>query len=118
MEIQPLTLNPIGIIRTAFADRVDAPRQPDHSGGGTPGKIILEPGSNFEQALEDLDGFEKIWLIYQFERNTNWKPKVLPPRAARTKRGAFAPTSPPRPHPTAPSPATLLSLDRRNSYCA
>ena len=54
------------------------------------GKIILEPGNNYEQALEDLDGFEKIWLIYQFDRNTNWKPKVLPPRGDRTKRGVFA----------------------------
>ncbi|MEP7234706.1 MAG: tRNA (N6-threonylcarbamoyladenosine(37)-N6)-methyltransferase TrmO [Ignavibacteriota bacterium] len=116
MELQPLTLQPIGIIRTPFTDRVDAPRQPDHAGGGSPGKIILVPGQNFEQALEDLDGFEKIWLIYQFDRNTNWKPKVLPPRADRTKRGVFATRSPHRPNPIGLSLVSLLEIDGRNIY--
>ena len=116
MELQPLILQPIGIIRTPFTDRVDAPRQPDHAGTGAPGKIILEPGKNFEQALDDLDGFEKIWLIYQFDRNTNWKPKVLPPRADRTKRGVFATRSPHRPNPLGLSLVTLLDIDGRNIF--
>jgi tRNA-Thr(GGU) m(6)t(6)A37 methyltransferase TsaA len=116
MDLQPLILQPIGIIRTPFTDRVDAPRQPDHAGGGSSGKIILEPGQNFEQALEDLDGFEKIWLIYQFDRNTNWKPKVLPPRGDRTKRGVFATRSPHRPNPIGLSLVTLLEVDGRNIY--
>jgi tRNA-Thr(GGU) m(6)t(6)A37 methyltransferase TsaA len=116
MDLQPLLLQPIGIIRTPFSDRVDAPRQPDHSGGGSSGKIILEPGRNFEQALEDLDGFEKIWLIYWFHRNTNWKPKVLPPRGDRTKRGVFATRSPHRPNPIGLSLVTLLEVSGRNIY--
>ncbi len=116
MDLQPLILQPIGIIRTPFTDRVDAPRQPDHVGGGSSGKIILEPGQNFEQALEDLDGFEKIWLIYQFDRNANWKPKVLPPRADRTKRGVFATRSPHRPNPIGLSLVTLLEIDGRNIF--
>ena len=116
MELQPLLLHPIGIIRTPFTDRVDAPRQPDHNGGGSSGKIILEPGHNFEQALEDLDGFEKIWLLYQFDRNTNWKPQVLPPRGDRIKRGVFATRSPHRPNPIGLSLVTLLEIDGRNIY--
>lgn len=116
MELQPLILHPIGIIRTPFSDRVDAPRQPDHAGGGASGKIILEPGNNYEQALEDLEGFEKIWLIYQFDRNQNWKPKVLPPRGDRTKRGVFATRSPHRPNPIGLSLVTLLEIDGRNIY--
>ena len=44
MELRSLILDPIGIIRTPFTDRVDAPRQPDHEGGGASGKIILEAG--------------------------------------------------------------------------
>jgi tRNA-Thr(GGU) m(6)t(6)A37 methyltransferase TsaA len=116
MDLQPLILHPIGIIRTPFMDRVDAPRQPDHKGDGSSGKIILEPGHNFEQALEDLGDFEKIWLIYQFDRNTNWKPKVLPPRADRTKRGVFATRSPHRPNPIGLSLVTLLEVSGRNIY--
>src|SRR5579872_4173801 len=116
MELQPLILYPIGTIRTPFTDRVDAPRQPDHTGGGASGKIILEPGKNFEQALEDLEGFEKIWLIYQFDRNINWKPKVLPPRADRIKRGVFATRSPHRPNPIGLSLVTLVEVEGRNIY--
>ncbi len=116
MELQPLLLHPIGIIRTPFADRVDAPRQPDHKGEGSSGKIILEPGHNFEQALEDLEGFEKIWLLYQFDRNTNWKPKVLPPRGDRIKRGVFATRSPHRPNPIGLSLVTVLEVNGRNIY--
>ena len=116
IELQPITLNPIGIIRTPYIDRCDAPRQPGAAAQSASGKIILSPGNNYEQALEDLDGFEKIWLIYQFHRNTNWKPKVLPPRGDRTKRGVFATRSPHRPNPIGLSLVTLLEVDGRNIY--
>jgi len=116
MELPALELHPIGIIRTPYTDRVDAPRQPGVFGEGATGKIILEEGQNFEQALEDLEGFEKIWLIYQFNRNSNWNPKVLPPRGDRTKRGVFATRSPHRPNPIGLSLVTLLEIDGRNIY--
>ena len=116
MELQPLTLEPIGIIRTPYIDRCDAPRQPGSAIISASGKIILSPGKNFEQALEDLDGFEKTWLIYQFHRNTNWKPKILPPRSDRTKRGVFATRSPHRPNPLGLSLVTLLDIDGRNIF--
>jgi len=69
---------------------------------------------NFEQALEDLVGFEKIWLIYWFHRNTTWKPKVLPPRSTGfKKRGVFATRSPHRPNPIGLSLVTLVSIEGR-----
>jgi tRNA-Thr(GGU) m(6)t(6)A37 methyltransferase TsaA len=116
MELQPLTIEPIGIIRTPYIDRCDAPRQPGGAEQSAAGKIILLPGKNYEQALEDLEGFEKIWLIYQFHRNTNWKPKILPPRSDRTKRGVFATRSPHRPNPLGLSLLTLIEIDGRNIF--
>jgi tRNA-Thr(GGU) m(6)t(6)A37 methyltransferase TsaA len=116
MEILPLTLEPIGIIRTPYIDRCDAPRQPGGASVSASGKIILLPGKNYEQALEDLEGFEKIWLIYQFHRNANWKPKILPPRSDRTKRGVFATRSPHRPNPLGLSLVTLLEIEGRNIF--
>jgi tRNA-Thr(GGU) m(6)t(6)A37 methyltransferase TsaA len=69
---------------------------------------------NFEQALEDLAGFEKIWLIYWFHRNRTWKPKVLPPRSKDfKKRGVFATRSPHRPNPIGLSLVTLVSIEGR-----
>jgi tRNA-Thr(GGU) m(6)t(6)A37 methyltransferase TsaA len=103
-----LTLNPIGYISTPFKTKADAPRQPN-SEVATEGIIELLPGNNFEQALEDLEGIEKIWLIYWFHRNPNWKPKVLVPRGPRRKRGVFATRSPHRPNPIGLSLVDLIS---------
>ncbi|HYM21008.1 MAG TPA: tRNA (N6-threonylcarbamoyladenosine(37)-N6)-methyltransferase TrmO [Candidatus Kapabacteria bacterium] len=107
-----LILHPIGVIRTPFIDKYAAPRQPGTDGESAVGKVVLEKGHNFEQALNDLNGFEKIWLIYQFDRNTNWKPKVLPPRSD-IKRGVFATRSPHRPNPLGLSVVTLLEIRGR-----
>jgi tRNA-Thr(GGU) m(6)t(6)A37 methyltransferase TsaA len=93
-----ITLEPIGYIATPFKSKAEAPHQPD-AAAGVEGIIRLIEGRNFEQALEDLEGMEKIWLIYWFNRNPNWKPKVLVPRGPRQKRGVFATRSPYRPNP-------------------
>ncbi|HET9135366.1 MAG TPA: tRNA (N6-threonylcarbamoyladenosine(37)-N6)-methyltransferase TrmO [Candidatus Kapabacteria bacterium] len=114
--MEGLLLEPIGIIRTPFKDKYAAPRQPFAEGIIAQGKIVLNSGHNFEQALADLDGFEKIWLIYQFDRNKNWKPKVLPPRGSSEKRGVFATRSPHRPNPLGLSLVTLLGIKGRSIY--
>jgi tRNA-Thr(GGU) m(6)t(6)A37 methyltransferase TsaA len=69
----------------------------------------LEPGYNFEQALEDLRGFERIWVIFRFHQNRTWKPKVYPPRGG-VKRGLFATRSPHRPNPIGLSSVELLDI--------
>ena len=65
---------------------------------------------NFEQALSDLDGFDRIWLIAHFDRVESWKPKILTPRD-RVKRGLFATRSPHRPNPISISVVELVSVD-------
>ncbi len=95
---QPLTVTPIGFVRTPFPDRASTPRQP-HASGGAEGTIELLPGLDFEHALEDLDGWDYIWVVFWFHLNTTWRPKVLPPRSARKRRGVFSTRSPHRPNP-------------------
>lgn len=104
-----LTLEPIGIIHTAFTNRYDAPRQPE---GQTPARIELFAGRNYEQALDGLQGFDYIWVLFWFDRNDRWRPKVLPPRG-RIKRGVFATRSPHRPNPIGLSLLQLRSVDGR-----
>lgn len=82
--------------------------------GGTSGLIVLEKSSNFEQALEDLSGFSKIWVIYWFHKNSHWKPKVMTPRGS--KRGVFATRSPHRPNPIGLSCVDLLKVDGRTIH--
>ena len=104
-----LTLSPIGVVRSPFTDRWRAPRQPGVDGPSAEGRIVLARGRGFEQALRDLDGIERIWVITWFHRNEGWKPMVLPPRGPRVKRGVFATRSPHRPNPLGLS---LLPLRR------
>jgi tRNA-Thr(GGU) m(6)t(6)A37 methyltransferase TsaA len=108
-----LTIEPIGYIATPYDDRYRAPRQPGASAVGAEGVITLVPGMNFEQALADLEGFERIWVIYWFDRNEGWRPKVLPPRGGRVRRGVFATRSPHRPNPLGLSLLRLLDVRGR-----
>jgi tRNA-Thr(GGU) m(6)t(6)A37 methyltransferase TsaA len=95
--LAPLSLVPIGVIRTPFRERVSAPRQTAlaHDVRGT---LVLDEGRNFEHALSDIEGWEYLWVLYWFHGNLGWRPKVLPPRSRR-RRGVFATRAPHRPNP-------------------
>lgn len=108
-----LTLRPIGVIRTPYVDRYDAPRQPGVAAEGREGVIELVGGMNLEQAVEDLAGFERIWVIAWFHRNVHWRTRVLPPRGGRAKRSVFATRSPHRPNPLGLSVLRLLEVRGR-----
>lgn len=103
-----LTLEPIGILHCAHATRIEAPRQPAAAGDRT-GIIELHPGRHFEHALDDIAGWERLWVIFWFHRNAGWRPKVLPPRSASGRKGVFATRAPHRPNPLGLS---VVRLDR------
>jgi tRNA-Thr(GGU) m(6)t(6)A37 methyltransferase TsaA len=107
--VDSITLTPIGTFHGGFTDKSDAPRQP-RSAEGVPGRIELTAGRGFEDALSDLLGWDYIWVIFVFDRNPGWRPKVLPPRSA-TKRGVFATRSPHRPNPIGLSAMRLEGID-------
>ncbi len=111
--MQPLTLHPIGIISTPYREKQHAPRQPGVDKETVIGTIELFPDKNFDQALEYLTGFERIWILSWFHKNPDWKPKVLPPRSGRTKRGVFATRSPHRPNPIGLSLCKLIDIKGR-----
>jgi tRNA-Thr(GGU) m(6)t(6)A37 methyltransferase TsaA len=87
---------------------VSAPRQPFAARDVT-GTIELFQGHGFDHALEDLQGFDRIWVLFWFHLNQGWRPKVLPPRSAGKRRGVFATRSPHRPNPIGLS---AVRLDR------
>jgi tRNA-Thr(GGU) m(6)t(6)A37 methyltransferase TsaA len=108
-----LQLAPIGHMRAPHANRVEAPRQPA-AARDSPGVIELVAGRNLEHAIEDLAGWERIWVIFWFDRNGGWRPKVLPPRSTSGRKGVFATRSPHRPNPLGLS---VLRLDRVEGLC-
>ena len=103
-----LTVTPIGHLRTSWETRVEAPRQPA-AAVDVPGVIELLPGMNLGHAIEDLAGWERIWVIFWFDRNQGWRPKVLPPRSSSGRKGVLATRSPHRPNPLGLS---VLRLER------
>lgn len=105
-----LTLEPIGVVRTGSSSKVEAARQP-RAAAGARGIIELFPGRNFEHALDDLEGWEYIWVIFWFHLNASWRPKVLPPRSSSGRKGVFATRSPHRPNPIGLSAVRLERVE-------
>jgi tRNA-Thr(GGU) m(6)t(6)A37 methyltransferase TsaA len=105
-----LTLDPIGFLRSSLATKVEAARQP-RAAVGTQARIELLPGRNFEHALEDLERWELIWVIFWFHLNPGWRPKVLPPRSTTGRKGVFATRSPHRPNPLGMSVVRLERVE-------
>lgn len=110
-----LICEPIGYFRGSHSEKYMAPRQAEVGPSEETGVLVLNPGFNFEQALEDLAGFERIWILYWFHRNESWKTKVTTPREG-PKRGVFATRSPHRPNPIGLSCVQLLSIKGREIY--
>jgi tRNA-Thr(GGU) m(6)t(6)A37 methyltransferase TsaA len=109
-EQPSLSLRPIGFVRTASRSKFDAPSQPDAEAEEV-NHIDLLPSQQFELALKDLDGFDKIWLLWWFDRNKDWRPTVLPPRGPSKRRGVFSTRSPHRPNPIGLTCVSLLRVD-------
>ena len=91
-----ITLNPIGFFRCQAQELYQCPNQP-RLDQGQGGMIELLPHQNFEQALDGLDRFSHIWLIFLFDQAQGWKPKIMPPRGDQ-KVGCLASRSPHRPN--------------------
>jgi tRNA-Thr(GGU) m(6)t(6)A37 methyltransferase TsaA len=105
-----LPLEPIGYVRSTLRTKVEAARQP-RAAGGTEGRIELLPGRGFEHALEDLAGWQHLWVIFWFHLNEGWRPKVLPPRSRSGRKGVFSTRSPHRPNPLGLSVVQLVRME-------
>ena len=105
-------MTPIGTFYGDAVYKYDAPRQ-GRLFAGHPGRIELQSGMNFEMALRDLDGFERIWVIFLFHENEGWRPTTRPPVPPKGKDrvGTFASRSPYRPNPIGLSCVRLLKID-------
>jgi len=110
MKNHEVVFHPIGILELVGPKKARAYEFPFQGwAGDLKYKLSLKPDQNFEQALEDLNGFSHIWVIFWFDRVVNWKVKTVPPRGPATKRGLFATRSPHRPNPIG---MTLVKLDK------
>ena len=105
-----LTLDPIGLVHSPLKSKAEAARQPAAATDAT-ARIELYPDRHFEHALEDLEGWERIWVLFWFHLNASWRPKVLPPRSASGRKGVFATRSPRRPNHIGISTVELIGRE-------
>ncbi len=104
------SVEPIGTLDCPQYYRYQQPRQGSYA--DNKGVITLNAGQNFEMALQDLDGFSHIWVVYLFHLNQTWRPLVNPPvNPDGKKKGLFATRSPHRPNRIGMSAVKLLSVD-------
>ena len=96
LDSRATTLTPVGHFRCSAKHPYEARRQGTTDESSEIGWVEL--GKGFAQTLSGLEGFSRLWLLYGFDRNTSWKPMVMPKRGPRIKRGVFATRSPYRPN--------------------
>lgn len=99
-------LRPIGVVRSPWRLRPEAPRQ----GAVDPAAqacIVLRPG--LQNTLKDLAGFDRVWILAWFHWSRGWNQQVVPPRD-RVKRGVFATRSPDRPNPVGLTCAAIVRV--------
>jgi tRNA-Thr(GGU) m(6)t(6)A37 methyltransferase TsaA len=99
-----LTVRRIGVVRSPFAATAGTPIQPAFAQGALGEVVVDEP---YVAALDDLEGFDRIWLLYWFDRASPFVPRVVPFRDTR-ERGLFATRAPCRPNPVGLSAVRLL----------
>jgi tRNA-Thr(GGU) m(6)t(6)A37 methyltransferase TsaA len=101
-----LKIETIGVIETPFREPAGTPIQPSRAKGAR-GKVRIEP--RYRAGLEDLAGFERIWLIYWLHKAPESRLLATPFLDTR-KRGIFATRAPARPSPIGISAARLLAV--------
>ncbi len=110
-----IDMQAIGVVHSSYRERFATPRQPTLDEPQA-AEIRLNPGLNFNQALQDLEGFSHIWVIYWMHLNRGWNPTVLPPRGPKIRRGLFATRAPHRPNSIGLSAVRLKKISGRTLY--
>jgi tRNA-Thr(GGU) m(6)t(6)A37 methyltransferase TsaA len=98
----------IGVVRTPFLHAEGTPIQPVYALGAAGKVIVDEP---YAEALADIEGFERIWLVYWLDRAGPFRPKVVPYRDT-VEHGILATRSPSRPNPIGLSLVRLVGREQ------
>jgi tRNA-Thr(GGU) m(6)t(6)A37 methyltransferase TsaA len=106
-EAIEMRVRPIGVIRTPFPEPAGTPIQPPMSEEAEGRVIVFD---EYREALSDLEGFDRIWLVYWFHCAAPARMRVSPFLDSR-ERGLFATRAPCRPNPIGISCVRLLAIE-------
>ena len=108
----------IAYVENDFKEKFGIPRQ----SGRAPdviSRIIFHPEFRSADALRDIEGFNYLWLIFDFSKahKKEWSPLVRPPRLGGNKKvGVFASRSPFRPNNIGLSSVKLVRVENTTEY--
>lgn len=105
-------LTPIGSVQSPFTDRGQVPKGP---GARHDAEGVLEIRPEFEAGLADIEGFSHLFVLWMFDRNTDYDLVANPPTDDRP-HGVFATRSPRRPNPIGLTVVELLRRDGRRLH--
>lgn len=113
-----ITIEPVARMRSDFATKFGIPRQ---SGlvADLRSTIVFEPKYRNPEALRGIEGYDYLWLIWQFSEavRKEWSPTVRPPRLGGNARmGVFATRSPFRPNSLGLSCVQLLGVEHTQEF--
>jgi tRNA-Thr(GGU) m(6)t(6)A37 methyltransferase TsaA len=103
----PISLSAIGRIHTPYAQAQGTPIQ---SSGNEDSQGTVEIFAEFAEGLKDLEGFERIWLLYSFDRASEAR-LIVKPYLDPKPRGIFATRAPARPNHIGISAVRLLGIE-------
>jgi tRNA-Thr(GGU) m(6)t(6)A37 methyltransferase TsaA len=112
----PFVLTPIGWVRSPYQRRFGTPQQASAVDSDREAVLELDPAQIPPEALSDLVGIERIWVMSFLHRSGTWGPSVRPPRGPRVKRSLFATRSPDRPNPLGLSAVELVRVEGVNLH--
>jgi tRNA-Thr(GGU) m(6)t(6)A37 methyltransferase TsaA len=110
----PFNLRAVGVIHSPFVEAAGTPIQPCYAQGAE-GTVLVDEA--FAAALDDIEGFARVWLLYWLDRITGFKNHVIPYRDTH-EHGLFATRSPCRPNPIGMSVVRLLRREGRILHVA
>ena len=106
---------PIGTFYCDQQYRFETPRQGVFAHNS--GWIELNDDRNLLDACHDLAGVERIWIVFCFHLNRNWRPFIRPPVSPDGRRiGVFATRAPYRPNPVGLSCVELDRVEKRKLF--
>jgi tRNA-Thr(GGU) m(6)t(6)A37 methyltransferase TsaA len=104
----PLQLTIIGVVHSPFKEPAGTPIQAALAKGM---RGIVEVSPAYADGLLDLEGFERIWLLYWLDRAPAPQLRVVPFRD-EVPHGLFATRAPCRPNPIGLSCVRLIGIQR------
>lgn len=112
-----MEIKPIAHFRSPFSSKFGIPKQAGLV-ADLEGEIVFEPEFRNPDALRGIEGFDYLWLIWEFSANKHKanSPVVRPPvLGGNEKMGVFATRSPFRPNNIGLSSVRFSSIDWEES---